>query len=120
MTTQLPKAFPPVPTIKILAIGQFALPPTAEDLKKIMPLEVSETARLYLDGKIDQWYARQDRSGVVFLMNVTSADEAHALLEGLPLGKAGLMTFEFIPLGPLKPLRFLLLDPAAPSGSKGA
>jgi hypothetical protein len=112
MTTPLPQAFPPVPTTKVLAIGQFGFPPTADELKKIMPLEASETARLYLDGKIDQWYARQDRSGVVFLMNVTSVEEAHALLEGLPLGRAGLMSFEFIALGPLKPLRFLMLDPA--------
>lgn len=98
----------PVPTIKILAVGHFLAPPRAEDLKRIMPSEVSDTVRLYLDGKIDQWYARQDRSGVVFLLNVGSVDEAHALLETLPLGKAGLMKFELIPLGPLKPLRTLL------------
>jgi hypothetical protein len=109
-----PQALPPVPTTRILAIGQFASPPKEDELKAMMPLEVSETARLYLDGKIDQWYTRQDRSGVVFLMTVTSVEEAHSILATLPLGKAGLMTFEFIPLGPLKPLRFLLLDRPVP------
>jgi hypothetical protein len=69
---------------------------------------VSETAQLYLDGKIDQWFSRQDESGVVFLMNVVDLEEAHTLLENLPLGRAGMMTFDLIPLGPLKPLRFLL------------
>jgi hypothetical protein len=48
-------------------------------------------------------------------MNVTSVEEAHSLLEKLPLGQAKLMTFEFVPLGPLSPLRFLLDDSSAPS-----
>ena len=43
-----------------------------------------------------------------------SADpaEAHALLEDLPLGRAEMMTFELIPMGPLWPLGLLLSEPA--------
>jgi len=67
-----------------------------------------ETARLYLAGKIDQWYIKQDQSGVVFILNVTDPKEAHELLDKLPLGQAGLMEFQMIPLGPLSPLRTLL------------
>lgn len=70
--------------------------------------EMRETALLYLDGKISEWFSRQDESGVVFILNVISLDEARLLLEGLPLGKAGLMSFDLIPLGPLKPMRLLL------------
>lgn len=110
--TEPPQAFPPVPTTRVLAVGRFVAPPKASDLRTLMPFEASDTVRLHLDGKIDQWYARQDESGVVFVMNVTSVDEARVLLEALPLGQAGLMIFDFIPLGPLKPLRFLLLDRA--------
>ncbi len=102
------QALPPVPTTKILAIGSFAAPPSSDALRAIMPEEMSDTARLYLDGHLDQWYSRQDRSGVVFLLNVDSIEAAHALLESLPLGRAGLMSFDYIPLGPLKPMRFLL------------
>ena len=39
------------------------------------------------------------------------SDEAKALLDKLPLGQAGLMEFQFIPLGPLSPLRALLAEP---------
>jgi hypothetical protein len=78
----------------------------------ILPSEVRETVRLYLDGKIDQWYLKQDQSGVVFIMNLTDPQQAHALLDKLPLGQAGLMTFQFIPLGPISPLRLLLSEPA--------
>jgi hypothetical protein len=67
-----------------------------------------ETARLYLAGKIDQWFFKTDESGVVLIMNLTDPLEAHELLEQLPLGRAGMMEFELIPLGPLKPLGLLL------------
>lgn len=109
-TTTPPSAFPPVPTSKILAIGTVAAPLTPEQRNTIMTREVPATARLYLAGKIDQWYVRQDHKGVVFLLNLDSIYEAHEMLEQLPLGQAHLMTFELIPLGPLSPL-YLLLDP---------
>jgi hypothetical protein len=70
--------------------------------------EARDTLRLQLAGKIDQWLAKSDGSGAVFLMNVTDPAEAHTLLEGLPLG----LTFELIPVGPLWPLGLLLSDPA--------
>jgi hypothetical protein len=101
-----------VPTTKLLAIGSFAAKATPNMWMPILPSEVRETVRLYLDGKIDQWYLKQDQSGVVFVMNLTDPQEAHALLDKLPLGQAGLMTFQFIPLGPISPLRLLLSAPA--------
>lgn len=97
-----------VPTTRILAIGRVKAPLTPEQRRQIMPREVPDTVRLYLAGKIDQWYVRQDGKGVVFLLNVTSVDEAHSLLEKLPLGQAKLMDFDLMPLGPLNPLRILL------------
>jgi hypothetical protein len=60
-----------------------------------------------LEGKIDQWYSLQGRPGVAFILNVTDTAAAHEMLENLPLGKAHLMTFELIPIGPLNPLRWL-------------
>jgi hypothetical protein len=113
-TTQRPKGpFPVVPTTKILAIGQFTTPPTPEQIKEFFPKEVPATLRLYLAGKIDQWWIRQTQTGAVFLMNVTSVEEARALMEELPLGKAGLMKHEFIELGPLTPLHLFLADGVA-------
>jgi hypothetical protein len=48
----------------------------------------------------------------VFILNVTDPKEAKALLDKLPLGQAGLMEFQFIPLSPLSPLRALLAEPS--------
>lgn len=102
-----------VPTTKILAIGHINAA-KAGDRSAIMPTEVRETVKLYLSGKIDSWYVRRDQPGVVFLMNVNTVKEAHDLLEALPLGKAGIMEFELIPIGPLSPLSYLLTEPTKP------
>jgi hypothetical protein len=101
-----------VPTTKILAIGSFTAKGTPDRWKALLPAEVRDTVRLYLAGKIDQWYLKQDHSGVVFMMNVTDPREALDLLGKFPFGQAGLMEFQLIPLGPIAPLRVLLTDPA--------
>jgi hypothetical protein len=98
-------------TTKVLAIGSWTAKATPESRPAIMPSEARDTLRLQLAGKIDQWYAKTDGSGAVFMMNVTDPAEAHALLEKLPLGQAGMMTFELIPIGPLWPLGLLLREP---------
>jgi hypothetical protein len=99
-------------TMKVLAIGTWTAKATPETRPAIMPSEARDTMRLMLAGKIDQWFAKTDGSGAVFLMNVTDPKEAHTLLENLPLGRANMMTFELIPVGPLWPLGLLLGEPA--------
>jgi hypothetical protein len=115
LTAQQPSPFPPVPTTKVLAVGQITAAMaamSAEARKAIMTTEVKDTVRLYLSGKIDQWYVRKDQNGVVFLMNASSVEEAHELLEAVPLGKGKLLEFDLIPVGPLSPLNVLLDQPA--------
>ncbi len=84
-----------------------------DQVMKVLDTEVRETVKLYLDGKIGQWYARGDGKGVVFLMDCTTVEEAKAILDTLPLVRQNLASFEYMPLGPLTPLR-LLVAPAAP------
>lgn len=80
----------------------------------VLPEEARDTVKLYLDGKIQQWYSRGDGRGVVFILNAATVEEAKALMDQLPLAKAGLATFEFTTLAPLSPLRILLSQPSAP------
>src|SRR5258707_12537814 len=116
-TGDTPKgAFPAVPTTKILAIGRFLASLTPEQRKAILPREVPDTVRLFLAGKIDQWWSRQDGKGPVFLMTVTAVEEERALLGKLPLDDAKLMEFDFIELGPLSPLHLLLSQGWATAG----
>jgi hypothetical protein len=101
-----------VPVTKVLAIGSFTAKGTPDVVKPVLLSEVRETVKIYLTGKLEQWYVKPDQSGVVFLMNVSDPADARALLEKLPFGQAGLMEFQYIPLGPISPLRLLLAEPA--------
>ncbi len=73
-----------------------------------MPSEVPATLKLYLDGKIEQFWARQDAPGVIVLLNAASVDEAKATIEALPLVTGGFAKYEYIPVGPLAPLGMLI------------
>jgi hypothetical protein len=100
--------FPEVPITRILALGSFVTAPTPDQVQAIFPQEVPATLKLYLEGKIEQLWMRHNQTGPVFLLNTTSTDQAHEWMESLPLGKEGLMRFEFIELSPLSPLHALL------------
>jgi len=43
---------------------------TADQVMAVIPAEIRATVKLYLDGKIRQWYSRGDGRGVVFLTQV--------------------------------------------------
>ncbi len=114
-TAQVPAG----PTTRVLAISHYT---PGADIAAVLPVlkeEVPATLRLYLAGKIDQWYYRTDQKGVVFILNCATVEEARALLEKLPLGQHHFMEFDYIALGPLTPLGKLLpgdqIQPAQPA-----
>jgi hypothetical protein len=94
--------------MKVIAIGSIVKPLSDEQRKEIMPREVPATLKHYLDGKIEQFWYRQDAPGVVFLMNVASVDEAKAELDTLPLVTGGFARYQLVPVGPLAPLGLLI------------
>jgi hypothetical protein len=85
---------------------------TRQQIMNIMPAEIRETVKLYLNGKIRQWYSRGDGRGVIFLIDARTVDEARAVMEPLPLAKEKLMDYEYIPIGPLMPLSGLIGESA--------
>jgi len=99
---------PHAPTTNVLAMLIVKSDVSRADVVKVLPDEVRATVRLHLDGKIQQWYGRDDNRGVVFILNCTSVDEAKKITAELPFEKTGIATFEYIALTPLSPLRVLL------------
>ena len=102
---------PSVPTPKttaVLVIETAKPGVTAQQIMAVIPAEIRATVKLYLDGKIHQWYSRGDGKGVIFLVNANSDDEARAIMETLPLAKDELIDHEYIPVGPLMALRALM------------
>jgi len=101
-------------TTEVLVIQTPKQGVTAEQILAVIPAEIRATVRLYLDGKIRQWYSRGDGKGVIFLVDAKTEDEARVLMETLPLAKEQLMDHQYIPVGPLMPLRALVGPGAQP------
>lgn len=96
------------PTTGVFALLTAKPGVTLERVMAIMPAEIRATVQLYLEGKIREWYVREDRRGAVFLLNATDLDEAKSILESTPLARENMMDHEYIPVGPLVGLRLLL------------
>ena len=87
---------------------------TFQQVMAVIPHEIRATVKLYLEGKIREWYSRGDGKGIVFLLDAKTEDEARAIMETLPLAKEKLLDSQYIPVGPLMPLRALLGTGAQP------
>ena len=105
---QSPSGVPSPKATEVMVILTIKQGVTRPQIMNIMPDEIRATVKLYLDGKIRQWYSRGDGRGVIFFLDVTTIEEAHAIMDTLPLSKENLMDHEYIPVGPLMPLGALI------------
>jgi hypothetical protein len=100
-------------TIKVLCISEWAKAPSPEERDAILPKGGSRHSEA-----LSQWRHRADvfkldAPGVAFLVNAQSVNAAKTHMSGLPMGQAGLMDFDFIPVGPLAPLGMLIAEKLA-------
>lgn len=102
-----------VPTTGIFALLRAKPGVTRERVMAIMPAEIRATEQLYLEGKIREWYSREDGRGAVFLLNTKDIAEAESIMGSLPLAKKHLLDHEYIAVGPLVPMRMLIAAPPA-------
>ena len=105
---QPPSDVPSPKTTEVMVILTAKQGVTRQQIMNVMPAEIRATVKLYLDGKIRQWYSRADGRGVVLFLDEKTVDEAHAVMDTLPLSKENLMDHEYIPVGPLLPLAGLI------------
>ena len=85
-----------------------------KQIMTLIPEEIRAATKLDLDGKIREWYSRGDGKGIVFLLDAKTEDEARAIMETLPFAKEHLMDSQYIPVGPLVPLKALIGAGAQP------
>jgi hypothetical protein len=104
-----PPSDPPSPkTTEVMVILTAREGVTRQQIMTIMPAEIRTTVKLYLEGTIRQWYSKADGKGVIFVIDAKTVDEAHAVIDAMPLSKENLVDHEFIPVGPLVPLAALI------------
>ncbi len=106
--TSTPSGVPSPKTTEVMVVLTAKQGVDRQQIMNIMPAEIRATVKLYLDGKVRQWYSRGDGRGVVVFLDAKTVDEAHAVMDMLPLSKENLMDHEYIPVGPLLPLGSLI------------
>ena len=99
-------AIPKTTAVVVIQTAKHGVNP--QQIMAVIPDEIRATVQLYLQGKIREWYSRGDGKGIVFLLEAKSEDEARTIMETLPLAKEQLMDEQYIPVGPLMPLRALV------------
>lgn len=72
---------------------------TPEKYAPLLTAEALHAWGLYKSGFIRDIYFRQDRPGVAIFLECDTVEEASNVMAEFPLAKAGLLTFECIPLG---------------------
>src|SRR5262244_1129596 len=65
---------PTLKTFEVMVILTAKQGVTRQQIMSVMPAEVRATVKLYLDGKIRQWYSRGDGKGVIFLIDAKSVE----------------------------------------------
>jgi len=106
--SQTPSSAPSPKTTEVLVILTARQGVTRQQIMKVMPAEIRATVKLYLDGRIRQWYSKGDGKGVILFIDAKTIEEAQAVIEAMPLSKENLTDHEYIPVGPLLPLGVLM------------
>ena len=96
--------------MKILAIEKEASGVAGEDFQPHLKAEAARAWELYRAGVFREMYFREDRPEAVLMLECADIEEAEQVLRTLPLIKAGLITFELIPLAPYPGFARLFTD----------
>ncbi len=100
--------------MKVLAIAKVNPKATPEEFQCHLETEVRHAWKLHKEGVCREMYDRQDRLGVVFVLECSSVDEARKLLDELPYVRENLIGFELIPLQPFLYFEGLFRDVEPP------
>ena len=80
------------PTTGVFALLKAKPGVTRERVMAIMPAEIRATVQLYLEGKIREWYSREDGRGGIFFLNTRDCRRGeidHGIVAARQRGHAG-------------------------------
>jgi hypothetical protein len=86
--------------MKILALEKENPGASPECFQAHAKAEALRVWELYQSGVLREVYFHADRDEAVLVLECSNTDKAQEILRSLPLVKAGLITFDLIPLAP--------------------
>lgn len=96
--------------MQIIALEAEAAGVTAEQFRPLLQAEARRVWELYLSGVVREIHFRADQHTAVLMLECDGVDAARAILDTLPLCRAGLITFDLIPLAPYPGFARLFAD----------
>jgi len=94
--------------MRILAIDRLNPGVTFDRIAPLLNDEAAHAWQLYTKGVFRELYLRGDRPGAVIIAECASLDEVRTIFAELPLVRAKLIEFDFIPLEPFSPFGLLM------------
>ena len=80
--------------MKIIAIAHRSETHGAEDFAPHLAAEANHALGLYAQEIVREIYSRADGKGAVLVLEAKDEDAAREILNGLPLAKLGMLTFD--------------------------
>jgi N-formylglutamate amidohydrolase len=94
--------------MKILAIAKAPPGITREDFQPDqIAAEAAKVWQIYTSNLLREIYLRADQLGAVLMFECANVEEVKAVVDCLPMVKAGLLDFDIIPLNPFLSLETL-------------
>ena len=90
--------------MKIIAYDHILAGASPDKIQPLLREEVAHAWELSKAGIIRENYSRTDKPGAVIVFECASVEEAEGYVRQFPLVKAGLIEFDFIPVGAFTPL----------------
>ncbi len=86
--------------MKLIAMEHEVSGHSAEAFQPYLKAEAAHVWQIYQDGLLREMYFRADQHTAVLVLECADEAAARETLDTLPLVKAGLITFDIIPLAP--------------------
>ena len=88
--------------MRVIAIAHRSEKHKPEDFAPHLEAESSYSLKLFADEKVRELYSRSDGKGAVLVLEAKSVEAAEEILNGLPMAKLGLLTFEVYGIKPYR------------------
>jgi hypothetical protein len=86
--------------MKIIALSKPGPTPDPERMNELALEEARSAWELWKSGVVREVYLRNDRPGVVAVLETPTVEDAEAALSTVPFYRHGLIRFDLIPVGP--------------------
>src|ERR1700761_3049684 len=96
--------------MKVIAFDKFRPGVTMEQIRPLLPEEVSNVWRLWKAGIVRENYARADEPGVVIVFELDTVEQAQKYVADFPMSKAGYLEWFYIPLQAPLPIESLMKE----------